>query len=124
MQEFYGKYKPRYIFYTGFTPRVFHSKPEHIQYIVNSTVHVNKSDSFQVLSYWIGEGIITSNGRCLYLLSLLLILPKTFLLHIYLYKLLFDFLYIKLKTIAHLIALIILVKCITHFFLIQSKQCF
>lgn len=71
MQEFYGKYKPRYVFYTGFTPRVFHSKPEHIQYIVNSTVHINKSNSFQVLNYWLGEGIITSNGMSLYLQILL-----------------------------------------------------
>lgn len=67
MQEFYEKYKPRYIVYTGFTPRVYHSNPEHIKFIVNSTVHINKSDSFQVLSSWLDEGLVTSNGRCLHI---------------------------------------------------------
>lgn len=62
LEKFYRDFKPRYVFYTGFTARVFHSKPEHIQHILNSTVHINKSENFQVLKHWLAEGIITSNG--------------------------------------------------------------
>lgn len=63
MQDLYTKYKPTYVIYTGFQVRVFHSKPEHVQFILNSTEHINKSDNFQVLSYWLGAGLVTSNGE-------------------------------------------------------------
>lgn len=63
MQELYNTYKPRYVFYTGFQVRVFHSNPEHIQYLLNSPVHINKSDNFEVLKGWIGDGIATSRGE-------------------------------------------------------------
>lgn len=67
MQELYDKHKPRFVFYTGFQVRVFHSHPDHIQYLLNSNVHINKSDNFEVLKGWIGDGIATSRGNLIML---------------------------------------------------------
>lgn len=63
MQKLYENCKPRYVIYTGFQVRVFHSDPHHIQYILNSNVHINKSDNFEVLKGWIGDGLATSRGK-------------------------------------------------------------
>lgn len=65
MEELYNKYNPRYVIYTGFQVRVVHSHPDHLQYLLNSNVHINKSDNFEVLKGWIGEGIATSRGNVL-----------------------------------------------------------
>ncbi|KAG5891040.1 Cytochrome P450 4C1, partial [Gonioctena quinquepunctata] len=62
MQALYEKYKPRFVIYTGPQVRVVHSKPEHIAFIVTANAHTTKSENFDVLKGWIGEGLATSKG--------------------------------------------------------------
>ncbi|XP_067004727.2 cytochrome P450 4C1 [Anabrus simplex] len=56
-------YLPIFRTWAGPTAEVHLAHPKHIEVIMNSSVHIEKSSFYDFLHPWLGEGLLTSTGR-------------------------------------------------------------
>ncbi|KAI4464347.1 cytochrome p450 family 4 [Holotrichia oblita] len=56
------KYAPIFRTWNGSSPEVHLTKPEHLELIMNNSIHITKGQQYANLYPWLGEGLLTSSG--------------------------------------------------------------
>lgn len=60
MQNQYGNF---YKLWTGPTLRLVINKPEYLEDLLNSNVHLSKSNGYDLFKPWLGDGLLVSSGK-------------------------------------------------------------
>nr|XP_022906467.1 cytochrome P450 4C1-like isoform X2 [Onthophagus taurus] len=60
--EMVKTYGPLFRAFSGFIPLINVTKPEHLEQIMSSSIHVHKGMMYEALKEWLGDGLLISNG--------------------------------------------------------------
>lgn len=53
---------PLFCSWLGTSPELAIMTPEHLEIIMNNSVHITKGDQYKLLVPWLGQGLLTSTG--------------------------------------------------------------
>ncbi|KRT82236.1 cytochrome P450, partial [Oryctes borbonicus] len=62
MERYMNEFRPLFRACNGSKPEVHFMKPEHLEIVMNNSIHITKGLNYNQLHSWLGQGLLTSTG--------------------------------------------------------------